>query len=99
MHVPNPAPKVDGADDVGAPNAGAGVVPKAPAGLLPNNPVAGVDATVVWGKNPVVDVAAPNAGFGALKIPAAFTSYTNELLLFFKTVCIKHNEHNSSQLS
>ena len=82
MHVPNPAPKVDGADDVGAPNAGAGVVPKAPAGLLPNNPVAGVDATVVWGKNPVVDVAAPNAGFGALKIPAAFTSYTNELLLF-----------------
>ena len=48
MCLPNPAPKVAGAVDVGlAPKAGAGVVPKAVAGLVPNNPVAGVVAAVV----------------------------------------------------
>ena len=81
VYEPKPAPKVDGADAVGAPKAGAGVVPKAPAGLVPNNPVAGVVAAVVWGKNPVVEVAAPNAGFGALNIPAALTSNRTHFFL------------------
>ena len=60
-----------------APKAGV-VVPKAPGGLLPKSPVAGVDATLVCGKNPVVDVAVPNAGFGALKIPPALKKKTKK---------------------